>query len=384
MVPQRKSLAQSIACPGDGLIQALGQLACGSTRENQEALKPTALPGSPLYSAYASGSNTAAFAQCFLNGLELAESMHMQPFVDFRRGFGKGRLLYLDDAAKREGKNLWECFFAPVSSWRTGCPGNVVGESSAVFRDLHSGKDYHEICALVENGAKNPAVDAKPFKSIQAYYWGVEAHKRHFNPHKFEEKWYLRNRVEAHRLVTKYVRVKPDLLHKVDQIHKHLGFTSDTKYLGVHVRGTDIEPSFLDGKTNRNIGVEPYIPYMEKWLQTYPKSKIYFATDDARLLKIAEKKFGDSILYLKHIKRSMSKRPVFTVQKDDKKQKSLLALPEQVMLDVLMLSRCWAMLSMESTVSEMAFYMSPDPAMLSKRSIHMQYPIGRNHPPWAQ
>jgi hypothetical protein len=120
------------------------------------------------------------------------------------------------------------------------------------------------------------------------------------------------------------------LLRKVEQIFSHLGFSPDTKYLGVQVRGTDIEPSFIDDKVQRNIGVKPYFPYMEKWLQKYPESKIYFATDDSRMLTIAKKKFGDAIVYLKGIKRGMDDQPVWRVQRKDKKQASLLAIPEQV------------------------------------------------------
>jgi hypothetical protein len=64
-------------------------------------------------------------------------------------------------------------------------------------------------------------------------------------------------------------------MHKhASWLHEYLDpyLSSNISYTpGVQVRGTDIEPSFLDGKTDRRIGVEPYFPYMRKWLEQFPQ-----------------------------------------------------------------------------------------------------------------
>ena len=67
----------------------------------------------------------------------------MVPFVDFRKRTTQspeaspGNLQYYDD---RKGKNVWEYFFAPVSHWKIGCPGNVTDESKELFEALHMGE----------------------------------------------------------------------------------------------------------------------------------------------------------------------------------------------------------------------------------------------------
>jgi hypothetical protein len=83
-----------------------------------------------------------------LNALELSDSFGITPFVDFREAASdaqyQGHLRYLDAAAKKEGKNLWEYFLEPVSEWHPSCPGDVVSEDRHTFDELHDGKRCHQ------------------------------------------------------------------------------------------------------------------------------------------------------------------------------------------------------------------------------------------------
>ena len=68
-----------------------------------------------------------------------------------------------------------------MSSWKSGCPGNVTDESKKLFESIHEGEH-------AEMEFTWQSQDITP--SVQAYYYGDEAKGMQFSGQKFEKWWY--------------------------------------------------------------------------------------------------------------------------------------------------------------------------------------------------
>jgi hypothetical protein len=294
--------------------------------------------------------------------------------------------IFYDEAV---GKNVWEYFFEPVSEWNPACPGEVS--------DQHMGQ-FEDWCRWIET-----------------YYTPAAQH----DPRVYEHAWYTDQRTRAAALVKEYLRPKAHLVSKVAAEWQKVQSEPDQKIIGVHIRGTDLEPSFMDQVTYRKLALRHYSPFIDRYLEFYPGSRVFLATDDYTYVADFKEKYGPKLLYTREVMRSGSKRslsgehrlgmaglagnvfhqlPCGTPGAENvngknfswgcldpeivKKYKSMpYSKAEEVMVDIMLLAKCDAMLSQESSVSEMAIYMNP---ALQETSFHVQYEKNDHMPAWAK
>ena len=150
------------------------------------------------------------------------------------------------------------------------------------------------------------------------------------------------------------------------------------RVLGVHVRGTD-------KRVGKRIGADAYSPFIEAWLQYYPRGRAFVATDDAGALDTLVRRFGvHRLRFQPHVNRSAcavsgtSKamldctlaNPMSTPLSSARLGS---ALGDGVLLDTLLLSKVDFLLKPASAVSEFAIYYSSK-LRLHKNSYDFELP----------
>ena len=146
--------------------------------------------------------------------------------------------------------------------------------------------------------------------------------------------------------------------------------------LGVHLRGTDKQ-----GGIQR--GARPFLPLIRAYLCHWPTAFVFVATDDLRLLhELRDALTGildpSHLIYRSNVLRSNSSlNPGFHAP--DLNLHGNKNLAHDVLLDVLLLSRCDFLLKSISAVSEFALYWNPK---LHVNSYDVQL-RGQPMPKWA-
>ena len=139
----------------------------------------------------------------------------------------------------------------------------------------------------------------------------------------------------AHALIQKYIRIKPALAEKIDEL-----FERDFKgnyVIGVHYRGTDkkSEASVVEYEEfKRNVDE----------VSGGKECKIFVATDDAKFFQFMKAKYPQQVFGLDAIRSSNGKPVHFTGRENFRKG-------EEAVIDALLLSKCQYLIRNSSNLS---------------------------------
>ena len=194
--------------------------------------------------------------------------------------------------------------------------------------------------------------------TIHAYYYGSAAWMMKSNT--FVRNWYFRQRHKAHRLVKKYIRVRPHIMHKVDAFYNRT--MAGRHVIGAHIRGTDKQKD-IGGRV-----VEPvdYLPHIDKFLNQYPTDgAVFVATDSPKFLRTmqAQPRYKGRIFWYEALR---SEKNIFL----DSSSADNYRKGEDVIIDMLLLSRCDFLLKTSSAVGEFAVYFN---LKLHEHSLDLQF-----------
>ena len=258
------------------------------------------------------------------------------------------------------GHNPFRYYFGSVGRWDPGCPGNVT--TVMAYSELHNLAD-----------------------SIQPYYFGAVAEAT-FDAHRYEHAWYTKNRLMAADVVKRYIRPVATPATIADRLMRLSSAGGANPVLGVQVRASDIYPSFINKSVSRNVGVGPFVPYMTAWTSHHRRAgsspKIFFASDVPELERWAVKAFpGVVFLYTGALRSNNPNLPAAFIDPKLLGEDAAYKKGLDPLVIALVLSKCDAIVSQESSVSELAFYFNKD---LIHNAVNVQYTQNRVEPNWAR
>jgi hypothetical protein len=146
-----------------------------------------------------------------------------------------------------------------------------------------------------------------------------------------------KQRVWANTIIKKYIRIKPHIQKKIDDFFsRHI---QDRYTVGVHIRGTDKKEEV------NPLDVGYLIRMINKYKENhFPEAQFFVATDEQRILDQCKKELqGNVISY--DCQRSDNGLPLHRVQGDTTQN------GEDVLIEVLLLSRCNFFMHTSSNVS---------------------------------
>jgi len=299
-----------------------------------------------------------------LNSLSYAEKNKFIPYVFIGKDTMRhGRNRYFDHSV---GPNIWEYFFLPVSP--TLPPISPSERERDKFFSWHEERNIHNAP-----------------EAIKAYYYGHsfddQSNRDRFKQNKYDEGFYWHHRSRASHLISKYFRFRKEVWGEANlYFNEHF---KGYKVLGVHMRGTDKIERAGGG---RIIPAREYAEYANAYLTRYKGSRVFVATESKSLLAEFKGLVSDpGRVRSRMVLRSNStfKRKGQTLEQNiflDLKTGSGYRKGLDVVLDVILLSRCDYLVHGASAVSEGAIWFD---IRLHNRSVHIQYERStRQCPPW--
>lgn len=143
----------------------------------------------------------------------------------------------------------------------------------------------------------------------------------------------------SHELIEKYVKVKPEILSKVEKIYQEQ--FAGSYVLGIHYRGTDKKTD------SPEVSYGEVASKAEEILKDRSGAKIFVATDDARFLNVMKKRFSYLTVFGLDAIRSDNGKPVHMGNSDENYRKG-----EEAVVDALLLARCNFLLKNSSNLSQ--------------------------------
>lgn len=288
----------------------------------------------------------AGFAACVLtvlNYIRYCEREDLTPVVHID---GSCDTVFLDP---EHGDNVWEQYFEPVGPYSSAELGRLSSERSHAASDL-------EVRGV--DASLPPRIRADP-DSIFTWTFG---RWRTSMPADIAA-WFAEQRRKGRETVRRYVRIKPHVLDKVDRFFDRS--MRGTEVLGVHIRGTDLRYA-------PPVSPAEYFEPMEQYLNERPEARIFLATDQVQYLDLIEKRYGSRVLHYDCLRSSTSTAP-FNLKAGSPYRKG-----EDVLIDILLLSRCDFLIRGASNIPEMAIYFSED---LESRdlSIDRRFAFGQDY-----
>ena len=292
----------------------------------------------------------AGFGACVLtalNYLRYCEREGLTPVVHFDESC---RTRFLDP---EYGDNVWEQYFEPVGPY-----------SSADLQRMLADSTHAQIASSLRRVDESlpPRIKADS-DSIFTWTFG---HWRKGMPEDMGA-WFAEQRRKGRETVRRYVRVKPHVLEKVDRF-----FDRDMKgrhVLGVHIRGTDLHYA-------PPVSPAEYFSSIDRYLEDHPDAYIFLATDQVQYLEVMEKRYGSMVLHYDCLRSTTSTAPF------EMKAGSPYRKGEDVLIDILLLSRCTFLVRGASNIPEMAIYFSEK---LESRdlSLEKRFAFGQDYgAPW--
>jgi len=264
-----------------------------------------------------------------INGILFAQRNNLIPFVYI----SDPKLPFYDSL---QGENIWEYYFEPITdiNYRTILPEEVC---EIVHKQIASHR-FHE--------HYRHGIQVYPYKA------GIYSKKRF----SYDSRWYLEMRKKANKIINQYIRIKPEILRKIDNFVQQKFY--DNHMLGVHVRATDK----LAGIGGRQILSEEYFPHIDRYLDENPRAKIFCATDSPRELKKMIARYADSCCYYDALR---DEHNIFKLSLSSNYRKG-----EDALIDSLLLSKCNFLIKSSSAVSEFSVYFNLG---LHNKSLDLQY-----------
>jgi hypothetical protein len=280
--------------------------------------------------------NAGFFAQVqfALNQIRWAESKKLIPVVHFGRDSVDGPNAYYEEGA---GPNVWEYYFEPVGGLTLDAARELARESGRRLLTL----SYWELWRL--HYEEPTSVFTYPY----GYYRRFDDKAAYL-----DAPWWAAQRAEGRRLVRRYVRVRPEIMAKVDEFVDH---HFDGGVLGVHARGTDKQDTGSGSAVARIVPPAEYFPLIDRYLRANPTARVFFATDQRQFREEMQTRYGDRLL---SVASTLSDSTVNAFQAQRERGAGNRAKGEEVLIDALLLSRCDFLLKCTSAVGEFAQYFS--------------------------
>ncbi len=153
--------------------------------------------------------------------------------------------------------------------------------------------------------------------------------------------WYADQRKKGRETMKKYIKPKAHIIKKIDAFYqKHL---QGCFVLGIHIRGTDLHYAPA-------VSPAEYFPHIDGWIKKEPSLKIFLATDQAQYISVFEKRYGKKVVYSDSFRSDNATAPF------QRKELSPYKKGEDVLLDILLLSKSDFLIKGSSNVGEMALY----------------------------
>jgi len=321
--------------------------------------KPPSITGKTRILRIRVNHSNAGFFACLtfvLNQIRYAEENGLIPVVHFGESFGSDKVstdglnAFYDE---RYGPNSWDYFFEPVA-------GYTFDEIKGLLDDPSSDIGADQIVTL--DDAELWHLHKREPKSVFNYPYGIHAPvAESIDP----EAWYSEQRSRTRGLLERYIRVKKPILDEVDRFWtRNLG---NARILGVHLRGTD--KGNRDPKTGAQVGKvappnltrivppEEYFSFIDTYLDRYPETGVFVATDQSEFVEAVQNRYGDRVVSRSCIRGEgfgIGSNP-FQVRDGRGHEKG-----KDVLIDCLLLSRCDYLLKCTSAVGEYALAWNPD------------------------
>ena len=256
-----------------------------------------------------------------LNGIRMAVRDGAIPVVYY----GRDATRFFYDTA--HGENVWEYYFEPVSSVR-----------------------YQELAAALDRGEVSPD-QVHSFTSKQIFDWHHSDLDRIAT---FWAKdvpadpagWMAEKRELGRKYVLEYIRVKPHIGEKVDAFWQ--AWIKPQFTIGVHIRGTD----FAYAEPTSPLA---YFDAIDRYLasRSSDRLRIFLATDQNQFVDLFRRRYGDRIVTTDSL-RSSGRKPPFKFSKESPYRRG-----EDVLIDLLLLSRCDFLFKGAAAVGECALWFNP-------------------------
>lgn len=279
-----------------------------------------------------------------LNGIRKALENDWLPVVNFDKN---NTPLFYDPA---HGENVWEYFFDPIG-----------------------GASYSQVQAWLAEGLISDAM-LHSYSAAEIFGMHLEDSDRvapfwAWDKPKSPAQWMAEKRKLGRRYVNSYVKVKPPILEKASSFQKK--YYINKYIIGVHIRGTDFayaEPT----------SVSDYFSAIHSHLKSSQINdfKLFLATDQAQYVELFQQEYKDKLMHY-NVARSDDHIPPFHLDNISGYKKG-----EDVLLDILLLSRCNFLFKGAAAVGEYALWFNPNleshDFALTSDFVHIRYSLRKS------
>lgn len=270
-----------------------------------------------------------------LNQLSYCERHGYLPVVLFGPNSVNGPNAYYEPA---RGDNTWDYYFEPVHQYTYQDIKVMIADAS------------HPLCESDVTSLSNEDLHymhSQDPSGIYGYAYGFYRYKT-----SYDSRWFGGHRREAHRLIRKHVRIKPEIREEVNEFcDRHM---SGRHVLGIHMRGTDKGIAACMLAVGGIVPPEVYVPEIDAYREAQPDCKIFVATDQRQYLEFMRERYPTSVVFREAL-RSEGKLAPFQIKGGSNYQKG-----KEVLIDCLLLARCQFLLKCTSHVGEAAMWFNPD------------------------
>ena len=264
------------------------------------------------------GAGFSALITYALNGVRRANMRNWLPIVDFTV---KTTPHFYDP---EHGDNVWEYYFEPIANVSSGTLAEWLKQGKVKPEQIHRFSDKEVVHWHVNDPARITT------------FWGPE--------HVVDKRaWMEQKRQLGREFVEKYIRPKKDILEKVERLRNDL--IGDRYMFGVHIRGTDFSYARPTKLNEYFSGIEHKVAELElsDW-------GIFLATDQKQFVTAFEQHFPNRVVTCDVLRSSSDVAPFM------RKDVSPYKKGEDVLLDILLLSKCQYLFKSVSAVGEYAMW----------------------------
>ena len=284
--------------------------------------------------------NTADGLVAQLNGvvvqLQLARRLGLRPIVYLhgRSNMFGGPNPYFDSD---NGPNVWEYHYEPIG------PSMEEMQQLIAAGRVYTLSTASDLVRLFRWEPRSWFMNPYDYyRSVQNYADGV-----------YPTEWWNAQRDKAREFLRDgTIRFKPIILEQVRQFTEK-NFSEET--LGLQLRGSDKFDFGVGPNLSRKVEPEEYFPHIDRFLAEHPKcERIFVATDQRQWLKTLEQAYPRKIISFSEWSLSDTDENSFN------EASAKTARGVEVIVDLLLLSRCSYLLKCHAAVGEMAVTINTD------------------------
>ena len=249
--------------------------------------------------------------------------------TELKRNNNTKMCLYATD----ENDNVWNYYFEPIQDFNI----DEILKSEYKINDIF-------MCGNLDFDLENKFL----IKNIHSYdslkLWNItdlDAEKKH--------------RQEVYKLITKYVKIKSEIIKKVENFSNTRMIHSGVN-IGVHVRGTDKKTEY----PFKQLTIEHYIQKISEIIKDNlnKEYKIYIASDNNEaIIKIANHFGKNNIIAYpsSRVNDFYGSIPICLLDTIDRKKHG-----EETLIEMLLLSKCDYIVGTDSNFTATACYFNPE------------------------